>query len=62
VQQRLSLAATALHIAAVAILFHLSNVSLDRLPAFGLSLIVVAAPAHVIAAIPLKPATRIDFV
>src|SRR5262249_26074847 len=61
-QNRLPLTPSALHIATFAILLHLSNVTLDRLPAFDLSLIILAAPAHVVAAVPLKPAARIVFV
>jgi len=38
---------------------HLRNVASHRSPALGLSLIIVAAPTHVVAAVPLKPTSRI---
>ena len=41
---------------------HLRNMASHRSPALGLSLIIVAAPTHVVAAIPLKPTSRIFLV
>src|SRR5262245_26975177 len=62
VQNRLPLTPSALHIATFAILLHLSNVTLNRFPAFNLPLVIFAAATHVIAAVPLKPAARIVLV
>ena len=45
-----------------AVQLHLRNVASHRSPALSLSLIIVAAPTHVVAAIPLKPTSRIFLV
>lgn len=58
-QKRLALAAPAGEIAAIAIFLNLTNVTAHHLPAFDLSLIIRHTTAHVITAIPLKPAARI---
>src|ERR1700745_2581709 len=63
VQQRLALARTAEHVARLAILLDLPHVAADRLPAPDLRRILRRhAAAHVVAAVPLKPAARIVLV
>ena len=61
-QQRLALLAAALQVAAAAVLFYLGDVATNRPPAFDLPLVVRAAAAHVVAAVPLEPAARVFFV
>ena len=58
-QQRLPLFPSALQLTRRTVLPDLRNVPPHRAPTFDLSLVVRTAPAHVIPAIPLKPATRI---
>lgn len=62
VQQRLALPAAAVEVAAVAVLANLGDVPFHGFPAFDLPFIVLAAAAHVIAAVPLEPPARILFV
>ena len=60
VQQRLPLAAAAEQVAGLAMFLHLAHVPADRLPAFDLPPVFVRhTAAHVVAAVPLKPAARI---
>ena len=60
VQQSLSLARTAKRIARLTILAQLGDMPFERRPALDLPVILLRHSAsHVIAAIPLKPATRI---
>src|SRR5262245_43466391 len=60
IQQRLPLAAPAEEVARLTIFLHLPHMTEDCFPALDLPAIFVRhAPAHVIAAVPLEPATRI---
>lgn len=60
VQQRLPLPRTAKRIAGLAVHFDLIDVTTKGLPALDLpSVLLRHPPAHVIAAVPLKPAPRI---
>jgi len=56
---RLEQAAAAGEVPAAAVLLHLLHVPLNHLPAFDLTGVVVAAAAHVVAAVPLEPAARV---
>src|SRR5262245_43555893 len=59
-QQRLPLAASAEEVARLTILLHLPHMTADCFPALDLPAIFVThTPAHVIAAVPLEPSTRI---
>ena len=59
-QQCLPLAASAEKVARLAILLHLPDMPPDRFPAIDLPAVFGGhATAHVIAAVPLKPAARI---
>src|SRR4051812_14646810 len=59
VQPRLPLPPPALQIAGLAVFSYRGNVTRDRAPASDLTHVIRRAPAHVIAAVPLKPAARI---
>ena len=60
VQQSLSLAWTAKRIARFTILAELGDMPSERLPALDLPIVLLRhSAAHIIAAVPLKPATRI---
>src|SRR5262249_32003003 len=59
VQQGLSLPWTASQIAAAAVLFELRDVPADGSPAADLALVVRAAAAQIVAAIPLEPAAGV---
>ena len=58
-EQRLTLLGAAFQITEAAVLLHLGHVPGDRLPTLDLALVVIAAAAAVVAAIPLEPATRV---
>src|SRR5687767_2462630 len=58
-QQRLALLTPAFKVASAAVLFHLGDMACNRAPAFDLALVVGAAAAHVVAAVPLEPAARV---
>src|SRR6188508_2245610 len=63
VKQRLALARAAEHVTGLAVFPDLPDVAADRFPASNLARIFLRrAAAHVIAAIPLKPAARIVLV
>src|SRR5690242_11819147 len=63
VQQRLPLARAAVGITWVAVLLHLRDVAANLLPAPDLAAIFLGQPAaHVVAAVPLKPAARVVLV
>jgi hypothetical protein len=61
-EQRLSLLWAAIERAGGTIFPDLSDMTADGAPAFDLPLIVDASPSQVVAAIPLKPATRVFLV
>ncbi len=58
-QDRLTLASATVPVATPAVLANLSDMARDRSPASNLALVVGASPAHVVPAVPLKPAARI---
>ena len=58
-QERLALFAPAVEIARWTMFFELRDVPLHRFPSFYLAGVIGAAPAQIIAAIPLKPAARV---
>ena len=60
-QNRLPLPRATFHVTPLAVLLHLGDVSLDRLPTIDLPLIVLPASAHVVTTVPLEPATRVVF-
>ncbi len=62
VQQCLPLFRPAFEVSSFAILFNLGNMPLHRLPPLDLAFIIRASPAHVVSAIPLKPASGIFMV
>src|ERR1041384_5462196 len=62
VQQRLPLALAAGKITLVAVHPDLPDVAAERLPALDLPRVVLVAAAHIVAAVPLKPAARIVLV
>src|SRR5262249_38306187 len=59
-QERLALPRPAGDSAGFAIPLHLAHVAADRLPAFDLPRVLIGnAAAHIVAAVPLKPAARV---
>jgi hypothetical protein len=62
VQQCLPLLASAIKSTPWTVFLELGNMSPHGAPAFDLTFVVDAAPAHVVAAIPLKPTARIFLV
>src|SRR3954468_2438877 len=58
-EERLALARVAVPVASHARRFDLRNVPLHRTPPFDLTLVVRAAPSHIVPAIPLEPAAGI---
>ena len=59
VEQCLALTRAAVEGSAGTVVFYLSDVAADGSPAADLALVVGAAAAHVISAVPLAPASRV---
>ena len=58
-EQSLSLSWAARPVAGPAILSNLRDMSADSAPSFDLALVILAAPASIVPAIPLEPAARV---